>query len=209
MQKVRECTVVVRQRHLVAVRTFVIGCAVLLLVVGCAGSQSEAPPKEDQGHIEATKEGHEHTEATASEEEARCEGTRKANVNLPVRFTTNDLRGCPKDGLLSGTVKVDELAGEKGENEVRGLGGSDELLGGSRNDVIYGGAGNDYLYPGKGEDVIYGGDSNDFLDDDFQDGQRDKLYCGKGRDEYDTAKSDYVDSSCEKRIKPTRKGGGA
>ena len=104
---------------------------------------------------------------------------------MPGRFTTNDLPGCSnKGGLLLGTDKVDELAGKKGENEVRGLGGKDEILGGNRSDFLYGGDGNDYLLPGKGEDVMYGGDGNDFLDDDISDGQQDKLYCGKGRDNY-------------------------
>src|SRR5215212_2873087 len=61
--------VVVRRGHLIAVvRALLICCAVLLLMVGCARSQPEAPPKEDQGHIEVTKEGHERTEATASGE---------------------------------------------------------------------------------------------------------------------------------------------
>jgi hypothetical protein len=233
----------------VVVRIFLIGCAVLLLVVGCAGSQSGAPPKEDQGHIEATKEGHEHTEATASEEEARCEGTRKANVNLPVRFTTNDLPGCPKGGLLSGTDKPDELAGEKGDDEVRGLGGSDDIIGGDGNDVLYGGSGRDGVGGYDGDDIIYGGPGNDGKlpspivaghggddviyggpgddgnlvgfggkdviyggpGDDTKldvasagefgnDGQRDKLYCGKGQDTYYAEKIDYVASSCEVKL---------
>ena len=82
-----------RRGHLIAVvGTFLIGCAVLLLAVGCAGTRSETSKKEEQGSS---------PKATASEEEARCEGTRKINVNLPVRFTTNDLPGCPnKGGLL-------------------------------------------------------------------------------------------------------------
>lgn len=95
-----------RQGHLIdVVVAFLIGCAVLLLG-GCAGPQSQAPPKkEDQGHIEASKEGYEHTEVTASEE-ARCEGTRtiknpilydEAAANDRYRYKgsliTNDLRG--------------------------------------------------------------------------------------------------------------------
>ena len=32
--------------------------------------------------------------------------------------------------------------------------------------------------------------------------QRDELYCGKGRDEYVAGRLDYVDSSCEKEVKP-------
>src|SRR5215204_1012203 len=58
---------VVRQAHLIAVvGTFLIGCAFLLLGVGCAGTSSETSKKE-KGHS---------PEATASREEARCEGTR-------------------------------------------------------------------------------------------------------------------------------------
>ena len=49
----------------------------------------------------------------------------------------------------------------------------------------------------KGEDVLYGGDGNDTLP--AEGGQRDKLYCGKGKDIYFADKDDYVDSSCEKK----------
>jgi hypothetical protein len=47
-------------------------------------------------------------QATASEE-ARCEGTRtyrRKAGDMDV-YTTNDLPGCPKGGLLSGTDKAD------------------------------------------------------------------------------------------------------
>ena len=56
---------VVRQGQLITVVVFLIGCAVLLLVVGCSGVRSGASKKE-QGRS---------PQATASEE-ARCEGTR-------------------------------------------------------------------------------------------------------------------------------------
>src|SRR5215218_3605236 len=52
------------------------------------------------------------------------------------------------------------------------------------------------LVGGAGDDVIYGGDGNDFIDSSGV-GQRDKLYCGEGRDGYAADKLDYVDSSCE------------
>src|SRR5215213_3352592 len=57
----------------VVVRIFLIGCAVLLLAVGCAGTRSETSNKKEQTSS---------PQATPSEE-ARCEGTRKTNVNLP------------------------------------------------------------------------------------------------------------------------------
>src|SRR5215213_1862736 len=133
---------VVRQGHCIAlVVSFLIGCAVFLMA-GASGVQAQASNKE----------------------EARCEGTRKINVNFPARFTSNDLPGCPQGGLLKGTDKTDELAGEKGDDEVRSLGGKDYVLGGPGNDVIYGGPGDDKLKGWEGEDVIYGGPGDDKLD---------------------------------------------
>jgi hypothetical protein len=180
----------------VVVRAFLIGCAVLL-VAGASGVQAQASNKE----------------------ETRCEGTRKVNVNLPALFTTNDLPGCPKGGLISGTDGPDLLAGEDGDDEVRGLGGRDDIIGGSGNNVIYGGTDRDSTIGGNGDDVMYGGpgdDSNlnglrgndgiyggpDKLLPGGGDGQRDKVYCGEGRDEYVAGKNDYVDSSCEKKVSP-------
>jgi hypothetical protein len=180
------------------------------MVVGCAGVRSEAPRGQEQGHAEATKEQTRSPEATASEE-ARCEGTRRL-------YTTNDVPGCPKGGLLLGTDKRDWLGGQQGDDEVRGLGGSDFVDGGPGNDilyggpgedevggdegadVIYGGDGDDSLYPGEGNDVIYGGDGNDVIRANETYGQRDKLYCGEGWDKYQAGKNDYVDSSCEKQF---------
>ncbi len=216
---------VVRQGHLIAlvVGAFVIGCAVLLLVVSCAGKRSET--SKEQGHTEAAKKEQTRSpEATASEE-ARCEGTRtyqKGGGRRPFVFTTNDLPSCPKGGLLSGTDKPDKLGGKEGKDVIRGLGAADFIFGGvgddviyagpgddislfgdEGDDVIYGGDGDDGVEEGKGADVIYGGDGNDSIFA-FVDDQRDKLYCGKGKDQYHAAKKlDYVSSSCEKKIKVT------
>jgi hypothetical protein len=196
-----------------------IGCAVLL-VVGCAGVGSEASQKE-QGRS---------PEATASEEETRCEGTR--TVKSPISgdeavYTTNDLPGCPKGGLLLGTDKPDKLAGLKGDDKIRGLGAKDEILGGEGNDVIYAGpgddpflvgdegpaAGDDVIYGGpgdemeisggNGDDVIYGGDGDDYLTEMWDRGH-DKLYCGRGKDVYDADKKDFLSSSCEKKAEMGR-----
>jgi hypothetical protein len=57
---------------------------------------------------------------------------------------------------------------------------------------------------GKGEDVIYGGAGNDFVilkSGPLDDGQRDKVYCGPGKDTYGGGRLDYVDRSCEKKVK--------
>src|SRR5215207_9022765 len=88
---------VVRQGQLIAlVVAFLIGCAVVLMA-GASGVQAEASKKE----------------------EARCEGTRtlkKPTIGFEGHgfFTTNDLPGCPKGGLLEGTDKPDKLSGLEG-----------------------------------------------------------------------------------------------
>src|SRR5215217_6256218 len=192
---------VVRQGRLIAlVGTFLIGCAVVLMA-GASGVQAEASQQNKQKHTEApNNEQGRSPEATASEE-ARCEGTRTININPPARFTTNDLPGCPKGGLLRGTEKGDRLAGEDGDDEIRALGGSELIFGGSGNDIIYGGPGDDaYLTGSEGKDVIYGGPGDDTKLDEAGDGQRDKVYCGEGRDSYWADKVDYVDSSCEVKL---------
>jgi RTX calcium-binding nonapeptide repeat (4 copies) len=221
------------------IRTFLIGCAVLL-VVGCSGTSSEAP--QEKGHTEATTDKE---QTLASEATARCQGTRtyqKGRVVRGHRFvvTTNDLPDCPKGGLLLGTDEPDKLGGKEGDDEIRGLGASDQIFGGVGKDVIYGGPGDDPILVGddgddviyggegddeevdgakgddvihggggadgldgaKGKDVAYGGDGNDTINADGDGGQRDKIYCGKGKDEYTADKNDYVSSSCEKKFKP-------
>jgi Ca2+-binding RTX toxin-like protein len=119
---------VVGQGHFIAVvATFLIGCAVLAS----------------------------HSRGAVAEED-RCEGTRFIVVG-GARYTTNDLPGCPKGGLLSGTGRSDALRGEKGNDEVRGRDVGSELYGGDGSDVLYGEAGMDFLYGGQEDDVLYGG----------------------------------------------------
>jgi Ca2+-binding RTX toxin-like protein len=218
MQREGGCAVV-RQAHIIAaVGVLLMGCTILL-VVGCAGVRSQAPQKEEQARSD------------------RCEGTRtfkpKGSSYLS---TTNDLPGCPnKGGLLSGTDKADDLDGKDGDDEIHGLGGYEDFIdGGLGNDVIYGGPGTDYmggdegddvlygddgpdfLWGDKGEDVLYGGKGNDWLDgtdgspmrDELWSPMRDELYCGPGKDQYAADRLDYVDSSCEEKVKPNPGGGG-
>ena len=177
-----------------SVVAFLIGCAVVL-VAGASGSQAQASQQNKQERTKASKKERRSSPRATASGEARCEGTRRINANRPVRYTTNDLPGCPKGGPLLGTDKADELAGEKGDDEVRALGGTDDLMGGSGDDVIYGGDGDDYVSPDEGNDAIYGGDGNDVLA--AHDARRDRLYCGAGRDQYLADPNDYVDSSCE------------
>jgi Ca2+-binding RTX toxin-like protein len=210
------CTVV-RQGHFIAV---VGAFLIAVVVVGCGSGP---------GNID--ERGSEEEQARSD----RCEGTRTFKVKGGVLWTTNDVPGCPKGGLLSGTDKADDLDGLDGDDEIHGLGGGDFIFGGLGSDIIYGEAGDDFLglircfeegchereddrskdvlYGGsgpdimygsnKGADVLYGGKGNDGLDATTgvsEDGQRDKLYCGPGKDEYHADKLDYVDSSCEEKV---------
>jgi Ca2+-binding RTX toxin-like protein len=170
--------------HLITVvRAFLIGCAVLL-VVSCAGVRSEAP-QEEQRRTEVTKE------QTHSD---RCEGTRTLNLQ-GVSYATNDVPGCPKGGLLSGTDGQDNLAGMDGDDKIRGLGDQDALFGGPGNDFLAGAPNNreegryksnDVLYGGPGSDVLHGGAGADFLYSYSQSGGglqgKDVLYGGDGND---------------------------
>jgi Ca2+-binding RTX toxin-like protein len=157
-----------------ALGAFLIGCAALLVN---SGSGVRADHMKEQGDSRG-----------AASEEDLCAGTR-----INARGLTNDVPGCPTGGLLTGTEGADILTGEKGKDEVRALGTPD-----GQADVLYGGDGADILLVGgKGADVIYGGDGDDLFEE-AADGQRDELYCGKGRDEYSAEKIDYVSGSCEK-----------
>jgi RTX calcium-binding nonapeptide repeat (4 copies) len=173
----------VRQARLIAVvRVFLIGCAVLL-GVGCAGMRSEAP-EEEQAHSEVAED-----QARSD----RCERTRGI-VLMGGGYTTNDVPGCPKGGLLVGTdgpntgmnsPMQDYLYGGDGEDEVRGLGANDEIHGGLGGDVIYGGPGFDSIFagavrgPDRSKDTIYGGDGPDDIGGDYGD---DVLHGGDGND---------------------------
>src|SRR5919112_5883865 len=98
MQREGGCAVV-RRGHLTAVvGTFLIGCAVLLLGLGCAGTSSETSKKAQEPTEAIQKEQTRSPEATASEE-ARCQGTRPFQQQ-GVHLTTNDLPECPKGGPL-------------------------------------------------------------------------------------------------------------
>jgi hypothetical protein len=99
------------------------GCAVLLMVVGCAGGRTEAPQKEEQGHTEATKEQEGSSSGASSSEEDPCSQTRTFRIKSWGVYTTNDVPGCPSGGLLSGTDGRDKLDGQDGDDELRGLGG--------------------------------------------------------------------------------------
>ena len=181
----------VRQSHLIAVvGAFLVGCAVLL--VGCSGAGPGAS-QEEQGNTEAIKDQERSSEATT--EEARCAGTQTFKIKekesgVITKFTTNDVPGCPKGGLLSGTDGGDVLDGKDGDDEIHGLTAQDWIFGGLGSDVIYGGDDNDMLDGGSylgdpdesSKDVLHGGPGKDWLED--YDGGDDVLYGGDGDDKW-------------------------
>jgi Ca2+-binding RTX toxin-like protein len=145
------------------------------------------------------------------------------------------LYGKDGDDEIHGLGASDYIGGGSGNDIIYGGPGDDSLngdcygdgngrllcqhkwqdqVGGEGDDVIYGGG--DVLMGSVGEDVLYGGDDNDLVIATnvgasevgvSEDGQRDKLYCGPGKDHYLAGKLDYVDSSCEKKQKVFGGGG--
>ena len=101
------------------------------------------------------------------------------------------------DELQSGGMQPLVFYTDRSKNTLYGGPGRDFLSGDEGDEVLYGGDGDDgMLYGAGGEDVLYGGDGNDHLDAS-DDGHRDKLYCGEGKDDYFADKLDYVDSTCK------------
>ncbi len=178
--------------------TFLIGCAVLLLV-GCAGVGSEGP-QEKQGHTEATKKEQTRSpEATASEE-ARCEGTRTYhlyNVSYngggegPLRTgSAEDMKKAQKKashdykwGVKTqdfGVYTTNDLPGcPKKGGLLKGTDKSDKLGGKDGDDEVRGLGDQDVLYGGPGDDEMLGGEGNEVL---WGEAGSDVLYGGPGRD---------------------------
>jgi Ca2+-binding RTX toxin-like protein len=184
--------------------------------------RSEAPQEEEQGHTKATASEEARCEGTRTLKDKWSDWLMTTNdipgcPNGGLLSGTDGrdrLGGKDGDDEIHGLGDKDRLFGGMGSDVIYGGPGDDPWLYGDRgDDVIYGGDGNDggvsglnpgedmlpslpQMYGGPGEDVIYGGDGNDALNGTGDGGQRDKLYCGEGRDYYFADKNDYVDS-CE------------
>jgi Ca2+-binding RTX toxin-like protein len=161
-----------------------------------------------QAHSQAFSETDERDKLAGEAGEDKVESLGSA-VDLWGGFGSDVMYGGPGDDFLAGST-VNEAAHDKSNDVLHGGPGTDSVNGGWGDDVLYGGDGGDkMLYGGKGEDILYGEDGNDFIDASL-DGQRDKLYCGKGRDHYFATKIDYVSNSCEvnerKRAEPVPPG---
>jgi hypothetical protein len=96
---------------------------------------------------------------------------------------------------INGTSNRDHLTGTAFADILNGFGGNDVLRGGGGNDTLNGGPGNDILFGGAGLDRLFGGTGNDTIH--AQDGQRDTVDCGAGRDITYADRTDRVAKNCE------------
>jgi hypothetical protein len=98
---------------------------------------------------------------------------------------------------INGTSEADNLRGTGGGDDVRGRGRNDRLDGRGGDDCIRGGKGADKLIGGKGKDKIRGGAGGDRIV--VNDGRKDRVSCGRGRDVVTADPKDAVNGrSCER-----------
>jgi Tol biopolymer transport system component len=97
---------------------------------------------------------------------------------------------------IVGTAKSDYLFGTPRDDTILGGGGNDTITGDAGYDKIYGGAGNDVItVTGPGGSHVYGGPGSDTIY--AQDGFRDVIDCGPGRDRAVVDSIDVVKKTCE------------
>lgn len=103
--------------------------------------------------------------------------------------------GGPGGERFVGGAGNDRLRGMDGDDCIDGGPGNDRIEGGNGNDRLNGGPGNDSIDSGPGTDTITAGNGKDFVF--AQDGSRDTVKCGNGRD---GARVDRIDavSGCER-----------
>ena len=104
--------------------------------------------------------------------------------------------GGPDPDVLSGGPNVDRITAGTGNDVVTGGSSNDALLGNSGNDRVNGDSGNDRLNGGAGRDRLSANSGNDKINS--RDGQRDRVFCGKGRDRVTADQLDKVSRDCER-----------
>jgi len=111
--------------------------------------------------------------------------------------STEPVLGAPphrRGRRIIGTNGPDYLTGGGYDDVILGEGGNDSIFGGAGDDQLYGGPGNDVITGGPGADRIYGGPGSDTIYAD--DGERDFVDCGPGRDRAVVDSVDVV-KNCE------------
>ena len=99
---------------------------------------------------------------------------------------------CTREGaegvfLLQGTSHADRICGRGDGETILGRAGDDSLLAGGGADRVIAGAGRDSVVAGAGADVV-----------DVWDGERDRIFCGPGRDRVRADRLDLVARDCER-----------
>jgi len=142
--------------------------------------------------------------------------------NVWIGTPEDDAYTAPEDSrdLIIGRAGNDVLDAGNKRDAVRGGPGNDAINGGDGGDRIHGGTGNDRLAGGEGRDRILGGPGDDGINgqaghdliragagDDLivaNDGVRDWMSCGPGRDAVRSDRRDRVARNCERvvRVRP-------
>lgn len=99
--------------------------------------------------------------------------------------------GAASQRTIRGTAKADTLVGTQGADTMYGLAGKDWLRGLGGNDVLVGGPGRDTVSGGAGNDRIAARDQ-----------ERDKIFCGLGKDRAVVDANDSVYGDCESVSRP-------
>jgi VCBS repeat-containing protein len=107
-------------------------------------------------------------------------------------------KGPSSSCTIVGTPGPDVLRGTKHDDFICGLGGDDKILGRGGDDVLQGGGGDDLLIGGPGNDVLGGGRGNDTLNGLDDATARDRMRCGRGKDQVKADVPDIVRRTCEK-----------
>jgi Ca2+-binding RTX toxin-like protein len=106
------------------------------------------------------------------------------NLSLGTR-----MKGGPDNDRLLGAEKRDVMRGGGGDDDAQGFLGRDKLIGGAGNDTLDGGGGRDRVKGRRGRDKI-----------EARDGKRDRILCGKGRDQAFVDSKDRV-RGCEQVVR--------
>jgi RTX calcium-binding nonapeptide repeat (4 copies) len=112
-------------------------------------------------------------------------------------FFSISFLGGPGGDLLVGGLPVSDLDGGRGPDELVGGAGPDRLRGRGGDDRITGGRGGDGIAGGRGSDDVFGGADDDRIA--VNDGARDLVRCGRGRDRVRVDSLD-VARGCERVI---------
>jgi Ca2+-binding RTX toxin-like protein len=120
--------------------------------------------------------------------------------DLLIGLAGNDnIDGGNKHDVILGNAGVDAITGGDGRDLIIGGLGPDRLAGGEQSDRILGGPGDDGINGQGGRDVILAGSGDDLII--ANDGRRDAISCGPGRDSVKADRRDRIARDCERVVR--------